>query len=149
MGNSADVAVSEATLYRYTVHNRSAETIEGSRVSFFADIDLGEYRIRFYTVDPYNVPAEPAPEAGALALAVHPNPVRSVASVPYALAASGRVRLSVVDVLGREVAVLADGDRPGGEHRAVLDARALAAGVYVVVLDTEAGRASRTLTVVR
>ncbi|MEM1116306.1 MAG: T9SS type A sorting domain-containing protein [Bacteroidota bacterium] len=105
--------------------------------------------LRFYTTDPPATPAEPRPEAGGLALAVHPNPVRAAASVPYAVATPGHVRLRLVDVLGREVAMLADGERPAGEHRASFDTRGLAPGVYVVVLDTEAGRTSRTITVVR
>ena len=111
--------------------------------------DLTGTVIRFYTTDPRGVPAEAAPEAGDLALAVHPNPVRGAASVPFSIAAPGDVRLRVVDVLGREVAVLADGPRAAGEHRAALDASRLAAGVYVVVLDADGQRTAQTITVVR
>ena len=81
--------------------------------------------------------------------AVSPNPVSRVASVSYGLGAPGAVRLSVRDVLGREVAVLVDDDRPAGPAEAQFDASRLAAGVYVVVLQTPSGQAVRTITVVR
>lgn len=105
--------------------------------------------LRFYTTDPLAVPTERGPEAGGLGLSVWPNPVRGAASVPFTLAAAGDVRLRLVDVLGREVAVLADGPRVAGEHRVALDASRLAAGVYVVVLDAGGQRTARTVTVVR
>ena len=92
--------------------------------------------------------AEPEPPA-TLALDVRPNPIDHRATVGYRLAEPAAVRLRVVDVLGREVAVLAEGDRAEGEHRAALDAAALAAGVYVVVLDAGRQRAVRTFTVAR
>ncbi len=104
--------------------------------------------IRFYTEDPASVAAADD-RPGTLALAVHPNPVGDAASVPYALATAGPVRLRVLDVLGREVAVLAEGLRSAGAHRATLNASRLAAGVYVVVLDAGGARVTRTVTVVR
>ncbi|MEM1116305.1 MAG: hypothetical protein AAGJ11_07345 [Bacteroidota bacterium] len=88
-----------------------------------------------------------APEA-ALELEVRPNPTTGAAAVGYRLGASGRVRLRVVDMLGREVAVLVDEAVEAGTHRAGLGA-GLAPGTYVVVLDTEADRVSRLVTVVR
>ncbi|MEM7787863.1 MAG: T9SS type A sorting domain-containing protein, partial [Bacteroidota bacterium] len=87
------------------------------------------------------------PEA-ALELEVRPNPTTGGASVGYRLGEPGRVRLRVVDMLGREVAVLVDEDVEAGTHRAGLGA-GLAPGTYVVVLDTEADRVSRLITVVR
>ncbi|HLT47525.1 MAG TPA: T9SS type A sorting domain-containing protein, partial [Rubricoccaceae bacterium] len=58
------------------------------------------------------------------------------------------VRLAVYDVLGREVAVLADGHRDAGTHRATLDASGLAAGTYVYRLtvgnEVQTGRMTRT-----
>ena len=82
-------------------------------------------------------------------LAPRPNPTRSVSRVAFTLAEAGAVRLSVVDLLGREVAVLADGDRAAGAHEAALDTARLASGVYVVRLQTGDTVASQRLTVVR
>src|SRR5690606_11181113 len=53
------------------------------------------------------------PETYALS-AVYPNPFRARATVTYALPAHGRVRVAVYDVLGREVAVLAEGMQQAG-----------------------------------
>src|SRR5690606_2664839 len=86
-------------------------------------------------VDPPDGLAE-APQAGARALpeAVllppRPNPVAGRAEVPFSVAMAGPVRLALYDALGREVQVLAEGDFSAGEHRVVLEATALPAGVY-------------------
>ena len=77
------------------------------------------------------------------------NPVQGSATVRFELAAPGRAQLALFDALGRRVAVLADGAVGTGEQTATLEAGALATGVYVLRLQTEAGTASRTLTVVR
>ena len=52
-------------------------------------------------------------------------------------------------MLGREVALLADGDLAAGAHEAVLDARALPAGAYFIRLATEQGVVTRSLIRVR
>ncbi|GAB5537377.1 MAG: hypothetical protein Rubg2KO_36260 [Rubricoccaceae bacterium] len=86
-------------------------------------------------------------EALELALDVpRPNPVTSRATVPYTLAESGLVHLSVLDVLGREVSVLAEGTRPAGPALAEWRTDGLAAGLYVLRL--EAGGAVQTRQVV-
>lgn len=105
--------------------------------------------IRFYTADPYAVDTDAAEPTGALRLSVRPNPAGAIATVPYTVAQAGPVRLRVVDVLGREVAVLADGFATAGSHEATLDTTPLAAGVYVLVLDADGQRTSQSITVVR
>ena len=61
-----------------------------------------------------------------------PNPSRGSALVPYAVPAPGRVRVSLFDLLGREVAVLADSEHAAGGHSARVPSGRLASGVYVV-----------------
>ena len=78
-----------------------------------------------------------------------PNPSRGAATVAFTVPEAGPARVTVVDVLGREVAVLADGEHEAGAHRVALVRRSLAAGTYAVVLRTEAGRRVERLTVVR
>ncbi len=60
----------------------------------------------------------------------YPNPFNPSTSVGFDLPASGDVRLSVIDLLGREVAVLVNGWKVAGHYEAGFDARGLASGVY-------------------
>ena len=78
-----------------------------------------------------------------------PNPSRGAAAVAFSLPAPGPVRLSAFDAAGRRVATLVDGTRGAGRHEARFDAGGLAAGVYVLRLETPGGAVSRRATVVR
>ena len=57
--------------------------------------------------------------------------------VPFEVPEAGHVRLTVVDILGREIATLLDGEVAAGRHEAVLDGGRLASGVYLVRLEAE------------
>ena len=94
--------------------------------------------------------APAAVEAPALGLeAPAPNPVATSARIAFSLSEAGTARLAVYDLLGREVAVLADGPMGEGRHEARLDASRLAAGAYVVRLTAGAEALTGRLTVVR
>ncbi len=97
--------------------------------------------------------AEGLPAAFAL-LAAYPNPSPGGFTVPLALPDGAHVRVAAYDLLGRRVAVLADGAREAGTHRLALDGSRLAAGVYIVraVVTPEGGAVrtfARRLTVAR
>ena len=93
-------------------------------------------------------PADPAP-APVASLSSAPNPVRSEAVVTLELARPSAVRLSVVDVLGREVAVLAADPRAAGVLRLPWSAAGLAPGAYRLVLAADGLRQSLGVSVVR
>ncbi len=93
-------------------------------------------------------PALAAGEAEA-AVGVFPNPLRDGATLRYAVEADAEVRLAVYDVLGREVAVLAEGAVEAGSHSAAFDASGLPAGVYVYRLAVGATVETGRMTVVR
>jgi len=95
------------------------------------------------------VSAEPAPEASALGLSIHPNPARLSATVAFRLPSAGPARVEVFDVLGRSVAVLADGDRVTGEHVVRAPLAGLPAGPYVVRLRTADRTETQRITVIR
>ena len=65
-----------------------------------------------------------------------PNPFNPTTSVRYSLPNVAEVRLVVYDILGREIAVLADGVKPPGEHIVQIDAGQWASGVYFYMLET-------------
>ncbi|MBN2202558.1 lamin tail domain-containing protein, partial [bacterium] len=79
--------------------------------------------------------AESAGPAGPAAFSLsqnYPNPFNPSASVEFNLPRPARVRLEVFDVRGRLAAVVIDGERLNpGLHRARLDGRGLAGGVYL------------------
>ena len=86
------------------------------------------------------VASEPGPEAGLRLLSPYPNPASGPVHLAFELAEPGPVRLTVVDVLGREALVVADGTFGVGRHEAVVPAGRLGAGTYLVRLT--AGAAS-------
>lgn len=91
-----------------------------------------------------------APEAGVVIAAFAPNPVQSTASARVTVAAPQRVRLSLVDALGRTVGTLFDGDvSPGAPATVRLEAAHLAAGAYVLWARGDAGASWRVVSVVR
>ena len=95
------------------------------------------------------VAAEPVPAGVALALAAGPNPAASAVTFRFALAAPGEARLTLVDALGRTVAVLLAGALPAGAHTVPADVARLAPGVYVARLTAGAAAAALRVSVVR
>jgi len=59
-----------------------------------------------------------------------PNPFNPVTTIRYSLPTDGDVRLTVFDMLGKEVAVLANGFQTAGEHQVRWDATNFPSGTY-------------------
>lgn len=72
----------------------------------------------------------------------YPNPFNPSTSISFELPEATHARLTVHDLLGREVAVLVDALRPAGRHTVIFDAADLPSGIYLYRL--EAGRFSGT-----
>ena len=91
--------------------------------------------------------APPAATSGILFAAPRPNPSASGVAFSYTLPKAMHVRLVIHDLLGREVARVADGWQEAGTKRASWDGRlaggARAAGIYEAVLVTDQGRLTR------
>lgn len=68
-----------------------------------------------------------------------PNPFNPKTVVGFRLSVVSEVKVTVHDVLGREVAVLVDGGMEPGEHSVTFDATNLASGVYLVRLTARDG----------
>jgi hypothetical protein len=64
----------------------------------------------------------------------YPNPFNAQTIITYALAQRVHIRLSVVDILGREVCVLENKTAESGIHKVSLSAGSLSTGVYYAVL---------------
>jgi hypothetical protein len=86
-------------------------------------------------------------------LPVYPNPFDGVANVDFSLSRPGPAEISVFDILGRKVALIADGLFPAGPHRLTWDGRASGApaapGTYFVRLTTPEVRLTQAVVLVR
>jgi photosystem II stability/assembly factor-like uncharacterized protein len=82
-------------------------------------------------------------------LPAYPNPVRDAATISFELEEGGEVQLAVYDMLGRRVALLAEGAFPAGAHRVVWDRGSLPAGIYVCRLVVGDQRRASEIVLVR
>jgi hypothetical protein len=60
----------------------------------------------------------------------YPNPFNPVTTISYAIPKAGNVKIVVTDVLGKEVAVLVDEDKPAGYYNLSFDGTNLPSGTY-------------------
>lgn len=69
----------------------------------------------------------------------YPNPFNPSTRIDFSLSKSAFVKLKVFDVLGREVAILADEFRQAGSYSISYDAGRLSSGIYYYSLQTDNG----------
>jgi len=79
----------------------------------------------------------------------YPNPFNPSTVIRWQLAVGSQTRLVVYDIMGREIAVLADGMYPSGRHEVVFDASRLASGVYIYTLEAGGQRFTRRMTLLK
>jgi hypothetical protein len=79
----------------------------------------------------------------------YPNPFNPTTVIRYRLPVAGHVRLTVHDLLGREVAVAVDGRVDAGTHEVRFDATSLASGIYLYTLKAGGFVRTRTMVVLR
>lgn len=116
---------------------------------FFRGYDQ-EHGAELWAVSPTPIVNEPSPTLpSALLHAPHPNPAQNQATVTFEVGEAGPVRVEVLDVLGRRVAVLKDAIVAAGEHTARWDAGALPSGLYLVRLSAGDQVHTQRLTLVR
>lgn len=65
----------------------------------------------------------------------YPNPFNPATTIPYTVATTGLVQLTIYDLLGKQVRALVDAEQAGGSYRAIWDGlndsgHQTAAGVY-------------------
>lgn len=78
-----------------------------------------------------------------------PNPFNGQTNIPFTLDRTRSVRVAVFDLLGREVAVLAEGEFGGGSHSVVWNSGNRAAGVYWIALTAGSHRDVRKILLLR
>ena len=79
----------------------------------------------------------------------YPSPVHARARVAYSLRRGSEVSVSVFDVLGRLVMVLASGTQPAGTYEVSFDATGLYSGVYIYRVEAGGFVETKQMVVVR
>jgi hypothetical protein len=98
---------------------------------------------------PVGVAAEQTTPTEYRLLQNFPNPFNPATEIKYLLPEAGRVKLSVYDLLGREVAVLVDEEKTAGEYTARFDAKGLSSGAYLYKLEAGTFAQTRRMLLVR
>jgi hypothetical protein len=78
-----------------------------------------------------------------------PNPFNPTTLIRYDVADAGRIRLSIIDLAGRELEVLTDSHHDVGTHAIIFDATRFASGVYVCRLQSESAERIRKITLIK
>ncbi len=105
-------------------------------------IPNGNGPVKFIGFGPL-VAADQPSEQGALT--VYPNPATEASVIRFELAAAGPVNLEIIDLQGRRVHTLLDGEMPAGKHLVLLEGIALSKGVYLLRLRATAEQVQATI----
>jgi len=79
----------------------------------------------------------------------HPNPFNPSTTIEFTLAMRARTALKVYNVLGAELATLADAEMDAGRYSVPFDASGLASGVYLYVLTSGGSMSVGRMTLLR
>lgn len=79
----------------------------------------------------------------------YPNPFNAETMIPYSVPESAPVKLTVYNLLGRQVAVLVDKVMPAGDYAARFEASRLPSGLYIYRLSSGEKILSRKLALMR
>jgi len=82
-------------------------------------------------------------------LANYPNPFNPTTEIRWTMDVGRQTKLAVYDILGREVALLANGPYSAGTHSVTFDASGLSSGMYIVVLESPGMRDVRKVSLVK
>ncbi len=66
----------------------------------------------------------------------YPNPFNPTTTIPYELGSQSQVRITVTDLLGREVATLVEGRQAAGTYEVQWNATNQSTGIYLIRLET-------------
>jgi hypothetical protein len=82
-------------------------------------------------------------------IAVYPNPAQDNATISFSLQHQAEVNISVVDAMGRIVSVAANRKFDQGINKVEINTSALSSGIYNVMIQSEGGRKTERLAVVK
>lgn len=115
---------------------------------FEGDVSINDYVLALLN-EVYKPAASVADGSSQTNVSVSPNPISRSATITYALPATDHVRLSIYDLFGQELVVLANGIIGAGQHAVTLDAANFPAGAYTYRLSTSDGVTTGKVIVTR
>ena len=131
------VRVDDSSLEVPDLYN--AEFAEGEVLEFVQGVwwfSFSNWKLEPVTTEDYGPAVSTAVEAdevpGTFSLSQnYPNPFNPSTTIKYEIVTAGPVKLEVVDLLGRTVATLVDGEFAPGSYQVQFDAHNLASGLYL------------------
>ncbi len=102
--------------------------------------------------EPYNNPSGVSDGRVPVAAVLnqnYPNPFNPRTEITFTLPVSSHVRLDILDLQGRRVAMLLDVVLPVGPHSATFDGKNLPSGIYISRLTTDRGSLERKMMLIR
>lgn len=79
----------------------------------------------------------------------YPNPFNPTTTISFELPEAGNARLTVVDLLGRQVAELMNKVQSAGVHTIVFDASNLSSGMYLYKIESSHGVITKRMTLIK
>lgn len=136
-------------MYYFNAGNSGAVLIKNDNTTQYVIADA----VRFSRVNycsPIGILNSESGVAGDYALYQnYPNPFNPLTKIRYSIPRTEYVRLSVFDILGREVSVLADEYKPAGTYETVFDGISLPSGVYFYRIITDNFTSTKRMLLVR
>ena len=129
----------EETTYYYRLVAVNSDTLTHSAVQQFAARQTTLVK-----------PGSSGPRPQTLSLSANsPNPFNASTQIPFSLPSPGKVQLSIYDVMGREIAVLAAAYYAAGEHLVSFHPDRLPSGIYIYRLRAGNETRSRTMLLLK
>lgn len=79
----------------------------------------------------------------------YPNPFNPSTGIKYSVQKEGYVKLSVFDITGKEVIILAEGVKKAGLYEAIFNANGLASGIYFYSLEAGDYKETRKMVLIK
>lgn len=78
-----------------------------------------------------------------------PNPVQDILTINFSLSSESDVRITLIDVSGKEVSVIKEGRFSSNLHSIRFDVSNIATGTYTVLINTNYGSKTQTINIVK